>query len=156
MPAESQPPLRFQRENFTTFLPREYRYSPTHCWAAPVGGGVWRAGFTKFATRMLGEMVDHGFQVETGAAVTPGQAIGWLEGFKALTEIFCIATGEFARGNPALRADVGIVSRDPYGEGWIYEVVGEPDAGCVDVDGYCGILDATIDRILQERKPKEN
>jgi len=151
MPDDSQPLLRYHRENFTTHLPREYRYSPTHCWAGLMDGGVWRVGFTKFATRMLGEMVDHGFELERGAAVAPGQVVGWLEGFKALTEIFCIATGQFAGGNPALREDAGIISRDPYGQGWIYEVAGEPDLQCVDAEGYCKILDATIDRILEQR-----
>ena len=151
MSTEFQPPLLYQRGNFTTHLPCGYRYSSSHFWADDVGGGLWKIGFTKFATRMLGETVDHGFEAEVGAAVIPGQVVGWIEGFKALTELFCIARGEFAGGNPALREDAGVISRDPYGEGWLYRVQGEPDLHCVDVNGYREMLDATIDRILERQ-----
>ena len=139
----------YKRANFSTQLPLERRYHPSHFWLAPEESGLWRVGFTKFATRMLGEMVDHHFDVAAGAQVTPGQVIGWIEGFKALTELFCIGAGEFVDGNPVLLEDIGLISRDPYGAGWLYRLRGEPDAQSVDVEGYRAILDATIDGLLQ-------
>lgn len=148
MPSESPDFLLYQRAAFTTRLPVAFRYHPAHFWLAPEPGGQWRIGFTKFATRMLGEMVDHHFDPAPGAPVTPGQGIGWIEGFKALTELFCIASGEFAGENPLLSSDLSLVSRDPYGEGWLYRVRGEPDPVCVDVEGYRAILETTLDRIL--------
>jgi len=141
--------LLYKRANFTTHLPVGCRYTASHFWLAPEEAGLWRIGFTKFATRMLGEMVDHHFDVEPGAPVAPGQVIGWIEGFKALTELFCIASGEFAEENAILREDISVISRDPYGAGWLYRVRGEPDVTCVDVEGYRAILDATIDGLLQ-------
>jgi glycine cleavage system H protein len=104
---------------------------------------------------MLGEMVDHGFELTPQAPVSPGAVVGWVEGFKALTEILCIAQGEFAGGNALLKEDISVISRDPYEAGWIYRVKGEPDAHCTDVEGYRGILDATIDRILEKQKREE-
>ena len=151
MTAGSTTSLPYARVNFTTRLPVAYRYSPSHFWAAESENGVWRIGFTKFATRMLGEMVDHLFELEPGAPVIPGTVVGWVEGFKALTEIFCIAEGQFEGGNPLLKHDIAVVSRDPYGEGWLYQVRGGPDAHCVNAEGYREILDATIDRIREQQ-----
>lgn len=147
--------LLYKRSHFATQLPLEYRYSLSHAWIAPAGENQWRVGLTKFATRMLGEMVDHGFEVESGATVEVGQVIGWVEGFKAISDLFCIAAGEFAGGNVALKEKISAISKDPYGRGWLYEIKGAPDARCVDVYAYRDHLDRTIDRILAQRKGEE-
>ena len=147
--------LFYKRSNFVTQLPLAYRYTSSHCWAAEVGDRLWRVGFTKFATRMLGEMVDHSFSVSVGALVSPGDVLGSVEGFKALTELYCIAMGEFAGGNPTLVDDVGVISNDPYQSGWIYLLKGDVGANCVDAKGYRSILDATIERILEAQKEDE-
>jgi glycine cleavage system H protein len=142
----------YKRSHFITHLPGDYFYSPSHCWIARQEDNLWRVGLTKFATRMLGEMVDHGLDVEPCAKVAPGQVVGWIEGFKALSDIYCIAEGEFAGGNPLLQKKITLVNGDSYGTGWIYEVRGEPDSHCIDVHGYCAILDKTIDKILEKQK----
>lgn len=151
MPPEAPDILHYQRANFTTRLPVAYRYTPSHFWLAQEEEGLVRVGFTKFATRMLGEMVDHHFDAAPGAPVLPGQVIGWIEGFKALTELFCVAGGEFAEGNPALSEDITLISRDPYGAGWLYRVRGNATDTSVDVEGYRAILDATIDGLLEKQ-----
>ena len=92
--------LHYKRSHFVTQLPADYLYSPSHCWIAQQEGDLWRVGFTKFAVRMLGDMVDHGFEVEAGTPVRPGQVVGWIEGFKAISDLFCIAQGNFAGANP--------------------------------------------------------
>jgi glycine cleavage system H protein len=104
---------------------------------------------------MLGEMVDHGFQVEPNSPVVSGQIIGWVEGFKAISDLFCIAEGQFAGGNARLKEEIALVNQFPYGEGWLYAVTGKPDAKCVDVEGYKKILDKTIDKILEKQKAQE-
>src|SRR6185503_5988298 len=78
--------LHYRRSRFVTHLPVNYLYSPSHCWIALQEGGLWRVGLTKFATRMLGEMVDHGFDIELESPVASGQIIGWIEGFKAISD----------------------------------------------------------------------
>jgi glycine cleavage system H protein len=154
---DNAPPktLHYKRSHFATQLPVDYRYSPSHAWLAPVGGGRWRVGLTKFASRMLGEMVDHGFEIEGGTAVHCGQIIGWVEGFKAISDLFCVAAGQFAGSNPALKEQISLITRDPYGAGWLYEVEGTPDAKCLDVHTYRDLLDKTIDRILAQQKGEE-
>src|SRR5207302_10026748 len=127
--------LHYKRSRFVTQLPVDYLYSPSHGWIARQEGDLWRVGFTKFAVRMLGDMVDHGFEIEPGAPVQPGQIVGWIEGFKAISDLFCIAEGNFAGANPLLKERITVVNKDPYGEGWLYMVKGKPDSKCVDVHG---------------------
>jgi glycine cleavage system H protein len=145
----------YKRSNFVTHLPESYFYSPSHYWIAQQEENLWRIGMTKFATRMLGEMVDHDCDIAAGAAISPGQIIGWIEGFKAMSDVYCIAAGSFAGTNPVLKENITLISEDPYGDGWIYAVRGEPDAKCVDVHGYRAILDKTIDKILEQQKAEE-
>lgn len=147
--------LFYKRAQFVTHLPVDYVYTSSHAWAAREGnGGQWRVGLTKFATRMLGEMVDHGFEVQPGDGVQPGQIIGWVEGFKAISDLYCIARGKFAGSNESLREKVTLISKDPYGAGWLYRVDGEADKSCVDVHGYRAVLDSAIDKILEKQGSK--
>jgi glycine cleavage system H protein len=137
----------YKRSRFSTKLPVGRRYTPSHYWLEEVEAGLWRIGFTKFATRMLGDFVEHGFEPKVGDAVAVGQTIGWVEGFKALTDLYCVADGQFAGGNPALEADITLADSDPYGRGWLYAVRGTPDPGATDVHGYAAMLDLTIDKM---------
>ena len=144
--------LHYKRSNFATQLPVDFLYTPSHAWLAAFGPSRWRVGLTKFATRMLGEMVDHGLELEPGAAVECGQIIGWVEGFKAISDLFCVANGRFLEGNPALKERIALLTKDPFGAGWIYEVEGRPDTRCIDVQTYRDLLDKTIERLLAQRK----
>lgn len=140
-----------------THLPADYLYSPSHSWAAPAGQTSWKVGLTQFAVRMLGEMVDHGFEIEGEAPIQSGKIIGWVEGFKAISDLFSIIEGKFQGGNPALLETISLMNKKPYGEGWIYQAEGTPDPRCLDVDAYQKLLDKTIERILekQEAHPDE-
>lgn len=146
--------LTYRRSQFATQLPLDRRYRPSHSWLAERPGGVWRVGFTKFATRMLGETVDHAWQVEPGARVQPGQVLGWIEGFKAISDLFCLVDGVFVGGNPALKETPDLINKDCFGAGWLYEVRGTPDAQGLDAQAYADLLDRTIDQ-LRERQPAE-
>ncbi|HYR59235.1 MAG TPA: glycine cleavage system protein H [Chthoniobacteraceae bacterium] len=141
----------YKRSNFVTHLPTDCRYSPSHFWLREIERGRWRIGFTKFATRMLGEIVEVQWEKTEGAAVASGEIIGSIEGFKAISDLYCAAAGAFAGGNPALREKIEAVGEDPYGAGWLYAVEGIPDEKCVDLAGYRALLDATIDRILEKQ-----
>ena len=143
--------IHYKRSRFSTRLPVDRLYSPAHYWIDEEESGLWRIGFTKFATRMLGDVVEYGFEVKVGDAVEIGQAIAWVEGFKALTEIYCVASGEFAGVNPQLEQDITRIDSDPYVEGWLYQVRGTPDPDSLDVHGYIALLDATIDRMLAQQ-----
>ena len=141
----------YRRSRFTTHLPRDRRYSPAHYWLLEESAGVWRVGLTKFATRMLGDIVEFDFAVAPGDDIQVGDDIGSIEGLKAVTSIFAAGSGRFAGEAAALRRDVTLAESDPYGEGWLYRLQGAPAPDAVDVHGYVAILDATIDKMLAKR-----
>jgi glycine cleavage system H protein len=146
--------LFYKRSHFVTRLPLDRLYSPSHYWLAEHKGS-WRVGLTRFATRMLGEIVDYGFDVQSGAAVRPGEVLGWIEGFKAVSDLFCVIDGNFGGSNSQLSKSPEAIDRDCYGEGWLYEATGKPDAHCLDALGYKGLLDTTIDKLVEKQQPAE-
>jgi glycine cleavage system H protein len=143
----------YKRATFVTHLPKTYLFSPSHYWLAPEENGVWRVGFTKFATRMLGDLVDLQFEKSTGETIASGEIIGSVEGFKAISDLYSPIDGCFIGGNVALVQDVDLISREPYGDGWLFRIEGKPDSRCSDVEGYRQLLDATIDRMLEKQQP---
>lgn len=163
--------IRYRRSRFATRLAADRLYTAGHYWlretepglwrvelAEPdlrercvYTPGLWRVGLTAFALRMLGEIVDLGFDVAPGSAVQLGQTVGWLEGFKAVSDLYVPFSGTFEGGNPALDQGAAIVRKDPYGEGWLFALRGTPGEGCLDVHGYVSVLDATIDKMLGKR-----
>ncbi len=139
--------IRYSRSRFFTRLPEDRLYTASHYWLSQRDGGTWCVGFTKFATRMLGELVEFDFEVATNAEVKPGQVIGWVEGFKAVTDVYCCATGSFVGSNPALIQNIELINSDSYKTGWLYEINGTPSVDCLDLAGYVSLLDATIDKM---------
>jgi glycine cleavage system H protein len=141
----------YRRSRFTTHLPTDRRFSPAHYWLLEESAGVWRVGFTKFATRMLGDIVEFEFTPVPGSIIAVGDEIGSIEGLKAVTSVFSSGSGVFLGEGEWLRRDVTLAESDPYGRGWLYRLQGEPAPDTVDVDGYVAILDATIDKMLASR-----
>lgn len=107
---------------------------------------------TKFATRLLGEPVEYDMEVAPDARVETGQVIGWVEGLKAVTDLYCPMTGRFRRANDELAADMTLLKRDAYESGWLYEVTGTPGDDCLELEGYAAVLDVTIDKMTGASK----
>jgi len=143
--------LAYKRAQFATRLPTDRAFTAGHFWIGPSDPDHprrYRVGFTRFATRMLGEIVEFDFEVRPGDPVAVGQAIGWFEGFKAVSELYCPLPGAFARHNPDLDQRVEAVHKKPYEQGWLYEVDGDLPTDALDAAGYARFLDATIDRMM--------
>jgi len=135
--------LHYRRSHFVTRLPVDYFYTPSHCWLERRNDeGLWRVGLTKFATRMLGELVDYGFEEQPGSAVRTGQIVGWID-------------GAFTGTNSSLEKKINAIDKDPYNTGWLYEATGEPDTKRMNVDAYAAVLDKTIDKILENQRAEE-
>ena len=148
MTAEEIP---YKRSRFSTRLLENRLYTAGHSWLEEEENDLWRIGFTKFAVRMLGEIVELGFETEAGADVETGQVIGWTEGFKAVTDIFSPLTGRFEGFNAAVEDQVTLLTSDPYNKGWLFKIRGCPSDDCLDVQGYVTLLDTTIDKMLGQR-----
>lgn len=102
---------------------------------------------TEFALRMLGELVMVEFEAKPGSAVARGDTIGLVEGFKALSDLYCVGSGTFEGGNPAFAKGLESLANDPYGAGWLYEFCGEPEKNSLDVSAYAGLLEVTLAQI---------
>jgi glycine cleavage system H protein len=154
--------VRFRHAHFSARFPVDCLYTPSHFWMRPADGSacvtaghdaprLWHVGFTKFATRMLGELVEMVLEVKPGQTVAGGQRLGTVEGFKAVSDLFCVVDGTLSAANPALTAEACLTHSDPYGAGWLYAVQGAPAPGHLDVHGYIALLTATIDQLQASR-----
>jgi glycine cleavage system H protein len=144
--------IYYKRARFTTRLPIDRLYSQSHYWLAEDSPGSFRIGLTRFATRMLGDFVELRFEVSSDSRLELGQAIGSIEGFKAVSEIYCAAAGNFAGANTELDQKPTLLDEDPYDSGWLYRITAGRTDSALDVHGYIGLLDATIDRMLLEQQ----
>lgn len=140
--------LAYQRAQFKTRLPTDRKFTEAHQWLQVVGDGVVRIGLTKFATRMLGEVVEYEFEARPGADVATGDTVGWIEGFKAVSDLFVPMDGRFAGPNPDLDTNMEQIHHSPYDRGWLYRVEGELPDDCLSPEEYAAFLDGTIDRMM--------
>lgn len=148
------PAQLYKRATFVTHLPTEHLYTHSHNWLSRISTApdYWQVGYTKFALRMLGEIVDVQLERKEGELIEPGDLVGTIEGFKAISDIFSIGQGRYIRSNPNLSQTLEGLARDPYASGWLYQFEGTPDARAMDLNGYRNLLDATIDRMLQKEQ----
>ncbi len=148
--------LYYRRILFRTRLLGDRVYTPSHFWLQQQDPGVWRVGLTKFASRMLGDIVEIAFEVTDGQRVEIGDSIGWFEGFKARSDLFSVVEGAFLGSNPLLVDRIAVVDDDRYRRGWLYEVRGAPEPDAMDMHRYAALLDETIDRMrASQREPTE-
>jgi glycine cleavage system H protein len=145
-------PIHYRRSRFTTQLPTDRRYTPSHCWLLEEAPGIWRVGFTQLATWLLGDPVEFAFTAGPGTRIVPAQEIGWVEGLKALHTIHSVAEGEFLDAGSEIAADITLIGSDPYQRGWLYRVRGNPDPAAVDVQGYLTQLDQAVDAVIRGRE----
>jgi glycine cleavage system H protein len=145
--------LRYQRCRFTARIPRDRVYTRDHYWMKQQSRGVWRVGLTPWAVRMLGDFVELTFDVAEGAAVRLDQALGTLEAFKAVAEIRSVATGTFIAANPILHDNLDAITRDCYGQGWLYAIADEAEPDVCDAEEYRTVLDETIDDLRGNGPP---
>src|SRR5688572_1016729 len=64
--------LHYRRLLFRTRLLGDRLYTPSHFWIQERERGVWRIGLTKFASRMLGDIVEIAFDRKAGDVVHIG------------------------------------------------------------------------------------
>lgn len=151
MSLDTTKPIHYKRARFSTELPVDRFYSSSHFWLKEVANGLWRVGFTKFATRMLGEIVEFHLDIQSHDLISVGRIIGHIEALKAVSDIYCLIDGTLQSLNASLDEDVSIISSDPYTQGWLYEAQGSPDPNFMDVHGYLSLLDQTIDRLREQK-----
>ena len=117
--------------------PEDLKYTSEHEWVRNPGeaDGSVRVGITHFAQDSLGDIVFVSLP-EVGSQVEAGTAVGELESTKSVSDIYAPVSGTVVARNESLDSAPEVVNTDPYGDGWLFEVVPD-DAAAVD-----GLLDA--------------
>ena len=118
--------------------PDDLKYTTEHEWVRSPGEteGSVRVGITHYAQDALGDIVYVSLP-EVGETVEAGTACGELESTKSVSDVYAPVTGEVVAHNDALDATPELVNTDPYGAGWLFEVV--PSAGAAPE----GLMDAS-------------
>ena len=123
-----------------TLYPQDLKYTSEHEWVRSPGehAGSVRVGITHFAQEALGDIV-YAQLPEVGAQVTAGGACGELESHKSVSDVYAPISGEVVAVNSGLDATPGLANDDPYGSGWLFEIVpASPDEldGLLDAAAY--------------------
>ncbi len=101
-------------------IPDNLLYTKEHEWARIEGDEAF-FGISDYAQSMLSDLVYLNLP-EAGTQVKQFEAYGAVEAVKAASDIYAPLSGEVIAVNEAVKADPGIVNRDPYGEGWLIKV----------------------------------
>jgi glycine cleavage system H protein len=125
--------------------PEDLKYTAEHEWVRSPGDseGSVRIGITNYAQDALGDIVYVSLP-EVGETVSAGDACGELESTKSVSDVYAPVSGEVTARNTSLDATPELVNNDPYGAGWLYEVVpADPAAvdGLLDAEAYQATLD---------------
>jgi glycine cleavage system H protein len=125
--------------------PDDLKYTAEHEWIRTPGEaeGSIRIGITDYAQEQLGDIVYVSLP-ELGADVEAAGAVGELESTKSVSDVYVPVSGTVVARNEALDANPELVNSDPYGEGWLFELVPSDPS---DVDALLSAADyqATLD-----------
>lgn len=100
--------------------PDDLKYAKTHEWIR-VNGGKAVVGITDFAQHELSDVVFVELP-NVGNDVKSGGQCAVIESVKSASDIYSPLSGRITRVNEAVNDGPDVVNKDPYGEGWLFEV----------------------------------
>ena len=102
-------------------IPRNQSYTKTHEWIRKQGDRVV-VGITDYAQHEISDIVFVELP-KVGQEVAQAKAICVVESVKAAFDIYSPVSGIIKSINTALEADPSLANREPYGNGWFFEVM---------------------------------
>ena len=126
-------------------FPEDLKYTAEHEWVRDPGDqeGAVRVGITDHAQQALGDIVYVDLP-EVGATIEASSPCGELESTKSVSDVYAPVSGRVVAVNDALEATPELVNSDPYGDGWLFEVVPDDDQAVgelLDADAYVAGLE---------------
>jgi glycine cleavage system H protein len=100
--------------------PQTLRFSKSHEWAH-LDGDICTVGLTQFAVEQLTDII-YIDMPDIDDPVAQGDSFGEIESVKSVNELYAPVTGDILEVNEKLINDPSIVSKDPYGKGWLVKV----------------------------------
>src|ERR1700678_1959345 len=123
-------------------VPDGLHYSSDHEWVRQDDGRV-RIGITDYAQDALGDVVFVSLP-EIGARIDAHGILGEVESTKSVSEIYAPVAGEVVAVNDALTEAPETLNSDPYGSGWICDMIpADPSSleSLLDPSGYRQLTD---------------
>lgn len=102
-------------------VPENVKYTKEHEWISESGSNRFKVGITDYAQSALGDIVYIQLP-KMGQTLQQGSVCGEVESTKSVSEIYAPLSGTVVTLNTALDAAPETMNKDPYGEGWIFEV----------------------------------
>jgi glycine cleavage system H protein len=115
--------LTFMMGKHPAALPGDLRYCKNHMWCREGSDGIHSFGFTAYAVRLMQDVYFLEWRIEPGL-VTHKQEIGFIETQKATSGLYAPVEGRIVRFNSVLLDDPGTINLDNYGNGWLFQLVG--------------------------------
>ena len=101
-------------------FPSELRYAQTHEWVRRTGNRL-RVGISEYAQHEISDVVFVELPKQNLQA-SKGKPIAVVESVKAAFDIYAPVSGTVVAANKDLESDPAIVNKDPYGQGWFFEI----------------------------------
>ncbi|MEY3925476.1 MAG: glycine cleavage system protein [Actinomycetota bacterium] len=102
-------------------IPSDLRYSREHLWVL-VDGEQARVGITDHHQDALGEIVFAKLP-QVGDSIGAGQTVAEVESSKSVSDVYAPISGSVVGVNERLADSPGLLNTDPYGSGWLYDVM---------------------------------
>lgn len=104
-------------------FPEEVAYSPELLWVKSESGDRLRLGISDLGVKAVKELLHIRIKSLVGKPVKKGDLIGMVETSKMVWQIVTPVSGVVVAVNEKHRkGNPGILERDPYGEGWIFQL----------------------------------
>ena len=100
--------------------PADLKYTKEHEWIK-MKGDKGRVGITQHAQSALGDVVFVELP-KVGRRLRQMETFGVVESVKAVSDLYCPASGEVVEANSALETKPELVNKDCYGAGWMIVV----------------------------------
>lgn len=110
-------------------------YTKSNEWAEKIDDVV-RMGIDDYSQSSLGDIV-HVEISGSGTHVTAGKSLGSIEATKSVSDINAPVSGVISRVNSEVLNSPAIINIDPFGEGWIAEII--PD----DISELNGLMNSS-------------
>lgn len=107
-------------------IPNDIYYSKTHEWFKFIvrdEHNIVRIGITHFASKALGDITYIEFNCKIGQLLDNNKDFAVIESVKSASDVYCALSGAIIAMNENLNNNPDIINKDPYGEGWIVEIV---------------------------------
>jgi len=123
--------------------PANLRYLKSHEWCK-LEVNIATIGITDFAVSHLSDLVFLDLP-EVKTDTMRGEPFGEIESVKAVSDLYAPMTGEIIERNERLQAELDLLGKDPFGEGWMLKIRVEKPAeweSLLDDAAYQQVIDA--------------